>query len=234
MKYLILGDIHGRLIWNEIVEKENPDITVFLGDYVTTHEGISADQQLSNLEDILNYKKDNVDSVILLRGNHDLQMLGYSWASCSGYDPKVSHYMSESSFKEYFLKLTQWIYVDDSLRIIFSHAGISQVWMDNSGIKDIHEINNLKPSELFGFIPDNYYDVCGTSKTQPPTWIRPETLCQCNILGYDQIVGHTPQSKSVSKLVLGTRALHTIWLCDSLANLHYLVIENGEFKICEL
>lgn len=72
MKTLVLGDIHGRLIWNDIIEKENPDKVIFLGDYVSTHENITAGQQLSNLEDILNYKEENPDKVILLRGNHKI------------------------------------------------------------------------------------------------------------------------------------------------------------------
>lgn len=141
---------------------------IFLGDYVSTHDMIPADQQVSNLKDILNYKDENPDKVVLLRGNHDTQHLGYYWAECSGWDPKVWQYMSESSFKERFLKLTQWIYVNDDLKVIFSHAGVSQVWMDNSGVDDVYKINDLEPSELFGFIPDNYFDRCGTSKTQPP------------------------------------------------------------------
>ena len=70
--YLVIGDIHGRTLWKDIVEKENPDKVIFLGDYVSTHESVPADQQLSNLEDILNYKEENPDKVILLRGNHKI------------------------------------------------------------------------------------------------------------------------------------------------------------------
>ena len=70
MKILVLGDIHGRTIWKNIIEKENPDKIIFLGDYVSTHDNISADQQLSNLNNILNYKEESSDKVILLRGNH--------------------------------------------------------------------------------------------------------------------------------------------------------------------
>lgn len=69
-RYLVIGDIHGRTIWKDIIEKEDPDKVIFLGDYVSTHEGIPADQQLSNLENILNYKEENSDKVVLLRGNH--------------------------------------------------------------------------------------------------------------------------------------------------------------------
>ena len=63
-KILVLGDIHGRTCWADIIEKENPDKVIFLGDYVSTHENISSDQQCSNLEDILNYKEANPDKII--------------------------------------------------------------------------------------------------------------------------------------------------------------------------
>lgn len=89
MKVLILGDIHGRKVWKEIIEKENADKIIFLGDYVSTHDGISEEEQIENLEEILSFKEENPEKVILLRGNHDVQHLGYYWARCSGHFPKV-------------------------------------------------------------------------------------------------------------------------------------------------
>ena len=229
MKILVLGDIHGRTIWKDIIEKENPDKIIFLGDYVSTHENISAKQQLSNLEDILNYKEENSNKVILLRGNHDIQHLGYYWAECSGYYLIICQYMSESNFKERFLKLTQWIHIDENLNTIFSHAGVSKVWMDNSKISDVNEINNLEPTELFGFTPDSPYDYYGDSVTQPPTWIRPTSLCKCNISGWDQVVGHTPVRKDIVNIKKITKENRNIWLCDALELSKYLIIENETF-----
>ena len=72
MKTLVLGDVHGRTIWKDIIEKENPDRVIFLGDYVSTHELISSDQQIEELYAILDYKENNPDKVILLRGNHKI------------------------------------------------------------------------------------------------------------------------------------------------------------------
>lgn len=248
MKTLILGDIHGRSIWKDVIEKEVPDRVIFLGDYVSTHEGIPAEEQLSNLSEILEYKEQNVDKVILLRGNHDMQHLGYYWAECSGYDMKVQQFMSNPEFLNKFLSLTQWIYIDDDLKTIFSHAGISKTWLnlvekhivteigsqyDDGTIDDeqvLRYINNITPCELFGFIPDNAYDFYGESKTQPPTWIRPNTLQKCNILGYDQVVGHTTR-RGVSKISQSTKGKHIIWLCDALGSGSYLTINDKEFII---
>lgn len=231
MKIVVLGDIHGRLCWKDIIEKEDPDKVIFLGDYVTTHDGITVDQQLSNLEDILKYKEDNFDKVILLRGNHDDQHLGYSWAKCSGYNIKLEEYMSNESFKERFLKLTQWIYIYDDF--IFSHAGVSVTWLMNEVARDLDEttsidtllnhINEMEPSESFGFIPDNYFDCTGTSSTQPPTWIRPSSLIECMVPGYNQVVGHTPV-KNIGGV--DNSEGKTLYLCDNLFGKNYLVIED--------
>lgn len=230
MKILVLGDIHGRTIWKDIIEKESPDKVIFLGDYVATHEGIPADQQLSNLEDILNYKEENSDKVILLRGNHDTQHLGYYWAECSGYDREVAFGMSSAEFLMRFTKLTDWVYIDDELKTIFSHAGVSRVWMEKIlKESDVHNINDYGLREEFGFTPNWIYDCYGNSTTQPPTWIRPETLCTCNVEGWDQVVGHTPVASDIVNLKKATKENRNIWLCDALGLSKYLLIENGTF-----
>lgn len=223
---LILGDIHGRIIWKDIIEREKPDLTIFLGDYIDTHESISIDQQIENLNNILTYKQDNPDKTVLLRGNHDLSELGYYWAECSGYNPTLSLFMQSISCK--FLNLTQWIYIIEDIKTVFSHAGISQVWMDNSKIGSIYEINNLAPSEIFGFTPNSPFDCYGDSITQPPTWIRPQTLCRCNIKEWDQVVGHTPVY-SIVNMYKSTKSHKNIWLCDSIGQGNYLVIDNDKF-----
>ena len=228
MRTLVIGDIHGKTIWKDIIKKENPDKIIFLGDYVTTHEGISSEAQIANLEEILDYKEANSSKVILLRGNHDIQHLGYYWAECSGLDRTVLEYMSKETFKERFLSLTQWVYIDKELNTIFSHAGVSRVWMESVNC-DIEDLNTLIPSELFGFTPDSLFDCYGDSVTQPPTWIRPRALCKCNISGYDQVVGHTPVTHGIVNIRKATKENRNIWLCDALGLSKYLLIENGTF-----
>lgn len=227
MKTLVLGDIHGRTIWKDIIEKEIPDKIIFLGDYVTTHEGTSSEQQIYNLEEILTYKEDNPNKVILLRGNHDIQHLGYSWAECSGLDKTVLASMSTDEFKQRFLNLTQWVYIDGTN--VFSHAGVSKTWLKNiAKIESVEEINNLEPSEIFGFTPMYFDDFTGSSPTQPPTWIRPQILLCCGISGYNQIVGHTP---CISKIFSAkfTKFDRDLWLCDALEKRYYLTINSGVF-----
>ena len=226
-KILVLGDTHGRTIWNEIIDKEVPDRIIFLGDYVTTHEGISATEQLNNLEDILSFKEINPDKTILLRGNHDTQCLGYYWAECYPNEPDVQKVMSVDPLRSRFEKLTQWVYIDEDLRVLFSHAGVSKVWMKNSNVESIHDINKLGFSELFGFTPDNLYDQSGYSVTQPPTWIRPASLLECNVDEYDQVVGHTPFRGVTKEIAPNGRA---VWFCDTQGENKYLVIDNVKFQ----
>lgn len=228
MKIIVLGDIHGRLIWDDIIRKEQPDKVIFLGDYVSTHDDISAEQQLANLEDILNYKESNPDNVILLRGNHDIQHLGYHWAECSGFDRKVCQHMGSSWVRSKFLDNTKWIHIEEigGEKYIFSHAGVSYEWLKYTNMA-LDEINEIEPCERFGFVSDSFYDSYGTSKTQSCTWIRPATLVEYAVNGYNQVVGHTPVDVIKSFEMDNGKML---WLCDSLAYNNYLMINNNIFE----
>ena len=235
MKTIVLGDIHGRICWYDIIEKENPDRIIFLGDYVSTHDkNISIEQQCSNLEDILNFKEGFGENCILLRGNHDMQHLAYSWAECSGYFPHVAQWMV--GIKDRFLRLTQWVYIQDDL--IFSHAGITdQFWeylnLGEPTKDNILKINELEPSPLFGFTSNRFGDYYGDSPTQPLTWVRPITLMEHNI-GWKQVVGHT-RVKTPGELTQQLRGngwitIPELWVIDSLPY-WYMVIEDGQKRM---
>lgn len=101
--------------------------------------------------------------------------------------------------------------------------------MKNSKIDSVHDINSLVPSELFGFIPNYYGDYSGDSETQPPVWIRPQALCECNVKGWDQVVGHTPFQKGICH-THNTIGQSEIWFCDALSVKQYLVIDNNKFQ----
>lgn len=229
---VICGDIHGRRIWRDIVEREAPQRVVFLGDYVSSHQGIDAVTQIDNLHDILDF--DGCEK-IMLRGNHDLQHLGYYWAACSGFDREVAHAMQQ--MKTEFLEATQWAYRLEAgdRQVVMSHAGISQPWLDEvvrtvdvDSPAWIDDLNLLDPSEKFGFNGEPG-DFTGESPAQPCTWIRPYSLLLNAVKGYTQVVGHTPQL-AVRKISLpdGDGA---IWLCDALGSRSYLVIADDRFII---
>ena len=229
MKIIILGDIHGRKCWKDILDNEQYDLVVFLGDYVSTHQDISEEAQIENLKDILEFKENNPNKVILLRGNHDLQHMGYDWAQCSGYFRDVGRWFYSKENKDRFLNDTQWIYLYKPSNILFSHAGISKTWLQRTeGL--LQDINKLEPSELFGFFAgkDNPYDCYGQSIYQPCTWIRPSTL-----MGdlywpkrYTQVVGHT----TFKQIIHWKESDKNVYFCDCDLR-EYLVFKDGEFEI---
>ena len=223
-RIVVLGDIHGNTVWKDIIAKEQPYQVIFLGDYVSTHENVSDDEQVENLKDILRYKDEHPET-ILLRGNHDMQHLDYDWAGCSGYFPCVA--MEMSSFKDEFLAKTQWIHVMGN--IVFSHAGISKVWLEENFLT-LEDINSLGPTELFGFTTRNPFDLYGNSPEQPPTWIRPKALIDVMIPDYIQVVGHTPVEHCFN--VKDEEEIpNDLWLCDALDQGEYLRIEDGVITV---
>lgn len=237
MKILVLGDIHGMGCWEPIIEKENPDLTIFLGDYVSTHGLITEKQQIDNLERILQYKEENPDTVILLRGNHDLSSL-YYWAKCYPLNGnRVDEYMRLN--QDRFLNNTQWVYLYKN--ICFAHAGVSSTWMENNNIKSLEDINTLEPSEIFAFT-GKMSDFTGASSTQPPIWIRPWTLVDCGYKGVIHVVGHTSVKPGIrnikeeyvkqgfSKEELDQ--LVDVWCCDQLPR-EYLIIDDDKFIVKE-
>lgn len=223
-RIVVLGDIHGNSVWKDIIAKERPDQVIFLGDYVSTHEDVSDEQQVENLKDILRYKDEHPET-ILLRGNHDMQHLDYDWAECSGYFPCVA--MDMANLKDEFLAKTQWIHVMGN--IVFSHAGISKVWLEKNFLI-LDDINMLGPTELFGFTSSGPSDRFGDSPEQPPTWIRPVTLMIVMIPDYIQVVGHTPVEHCFN-VKDEVDIPYDLWLCDALDQGEYLRIENGVITV---
>ncbi len=74
MKTIVIGDIHGRSIWKNIIDKEKEfDKVVFVGDYFDS-KIYSAQEQIDNFLNIIDFKQSirEDQEVILLIGNHDL------------------------------------------------------------------------------------------------------------------------------------------------------------------
>lgn len=243
MDIIVFGDIHGRTQWEEIIKKEfkNDMMVVFLGDYVSSHDNIDGNIQIENLNKILDFKERNPDNVILLRGNHDLQHLGYYWAECCSFFPEVYEIMSETKYKTRFLNLTQWIYKYND--ILFSHAGVSNKWFSDSGFGKLEDINKEEPGILFAFNPDRPDDYYGDSPTQPPVWIRPTSFIydasENDGWNFDktiktQIVGHTRLGK-ILKFDFQTKhqLFYRAVFCDDMPN-HYCIIHTSEQNEIEI
>ena len=238
LRILTFGDIHGRGIWKDVIDREgidNLDLIIFLGDYFSSREDIPVDLQEENFRHIVEFKNMYPDKVVLLRGNHDMEACKYYWAEC--YPSHHSKWVYEN--KEWFLENTQWVLqIDD---VVFSHAGITKRWYEDMceaypEITCFEDINNIEPSEMFGFRPCKLSDYYGESETQPCTWIRPAFLCEYGFPEIRYVVGHS----TVKTITECRKALIEqygdlidwakceIWLCDTLPR-EYLIIDHGEF-----
>jgi len=71
MKTLIIGDIHGRSNWKDILAAHSDaERIIFMGDYFDSLDISSADQ-LNNFNEIIRFKEETDKEVIMLIGNHD-------------------------------------------------------------------------------------------------------------------------------------------------------------------
>lgn len=232
MREIIIGDIHGRRIWKEILANEqNFDRVIFIGDYVDTHYDISGIEQLNNLEDIIALKKDNHDKVILLVGNHDFQY----WPGVTGEWYSGRQEGMAVSFQYVFNEnrsLFQMAFEDEQ-GVLYTHAGVTATYLN-----DLRElVGDMTPAQilniafesnpmLFCFFSGDRSG-CGDNIRQSCIWVRPSSLKQDKIEGL-QVVGHT----TVQKIIHPNKGEPVnFYMIDALENGWYLVCDNGEFEI---
>lgn len=198
MKTLVVADLHGRDVWKDMINKESPDQTILLGDYLDSFS-IPWDKQLANLLDIFQYKLDNIDTCELFVGNHCLPYLGGD-SNISGYQYKYAHHYESAYRPMWEAKHFKACYALDNY--LFSHAGITKQWCQNHNIGHIIEDTNaLLYTDIDAFsFQSKYakrlsYDSSGDNVWQSPTWVRPISLKQGGVDFWDQVVGHTPQKR---------------------------------------
>jgi predicted phosphodiesterase len=75
-KILVIPDVHGRSFWKEATEKYDQECEkiIFLGDYVDPYqdEGFTRKDAIRTLEEIIEFKLENKDKVVMLLGNHKI------------------------------------------------------------------------------------------------------------------------------------------------------------------
>lgn len=234
MKTVAIGDIHGRPIWKKIVNEESCDKVIFIGDYFDSLQYTNGRKQLDNFMDIIEYKKSNMDKVIVFIGNHDFHYLKCSRSEYSGFQAVYQFDFEEQLQKCINDRLITVCHQQD--KFMFSHAGISKTWLRSVGIYD--DDNNLvlrwKQKTLADAINDlliykpetlNFYgvDKYGDDITQSPIWIRPQSLIHDTIDDVIQVVGHTAKKEIV--------ILNDFAFIDTLAVWEYLVIEDGKMSV---
>lgn len=200
MKILIIPDIHGESFWkNYVTFPDKYDKIIFLGDYMDSFF-IKDDEMIDNLKEIIEFKKRYPDKVILLWGNHDLAYWDTRFIN-SGFRMNIFTEVNEIFVSNQDLfKLVYQIDIDNE-KFLFSHAGISKSWLDAyiDGENNIQDrINNLNLYDYLTKIALRQSIYSGsTNGESSPIWLRPEEYNSNNVLyGYNQFIGHTPDSKN--------------------------------------
>jgi hypothetical protein len=230
IKIVAIGDTHGRSQWKDIVKKEKDvDKIIFIGDYFDDKDGYSGEEQIQNFKDIVQFKRNNLDKVILLIGNHDFHYLKGVNEEYSSYQFGYAKNINQVLQPAVDERLLQMCYKQDNN--LFSHAGLTKTWCKNCGI-DINNlqesVNDLFKSDItkFKFTMGDNLSFGGNDVTQSPIWVRPQSLVKDMVDGIVCIVGHT-QVKEVT--VLND---NNLILIDCLGTTdEYLIIEKHIVKV---
>ena len=242
-KVIVLGDCHGRSFWKLILNTQEWDKAIFIGDYFDTHEDIPGIVQLNNFEQICKFVKEEDREVILLIGNHDFHYfpeIGNN--GTSGYQAGIS-----KTFEFAINENRDWLQMAYSHEnILFTHAGVGENWIRKASHKGkstpcpephtaegvanwVNDVFAYQP-RLFNF--DGTYDHTGDDLGQTPIWIRPRSLMidsrELKKAGIIQIVGHTQQNQID---IHGKATGGKYFFIDTLGTSgEYLIIEDGVFK----
>ena len=206
--YNIIGDIHGRTNWKELVDEDC--FNIFVGDYFDPYIFIPFVELQRNFQEIIDLKKRLPDKVILLYGNHDYEYLPGISEESSRYDSlnasKITELLTENE------TLFHGVAYAIGERYIVTHAGVTKPWVrrylteaiDYLPGKMAEAINALwlTNKSAFGFKENaEPFDYYGESIAHSPIWVRPISLGYCNIYkrtNVIQIVGHS-QVKSITE-----------------------------------
>lgn len=165
MKYIIIGDIHGRTNWEQLVSDDA--IVIFVGDYFSPYQEIPFTQLQENFLKICQYKKDHPKTVLLI-GNHDLSEGNFWYESGISRHDYKNHQAIEKLFKDN-IELFQVAYSINN-QILVTHAGVGAPWyirhvyldrkwvvpMDFSKFTGVNSLDELSKSEEFNQNLDSY------------------------------------------------------------------------------
>ena len=135
MKPIIaIGDIHGLNYWGKIIEAHPGCRVVFLGDYLDPQIYIPREELLQNLENIILFKRESPEDVILLLGNHDIHYFNEEAIEASRFDSYIA-----KRAKCLFLENQDCFqYAWQEGKKLFTHAGIAHEWFTQEFHGDIN------------------------------------------------------------------------------------------------
>lgn len=196
MRTIVLGDTHGRDAFKVIINNEKWDRVIFIGDYFDSFD-IPAEKQISNFQDIMQFKRDNIDKVVCLLGNHCFHYLHGAYEDYSGFQRKYAGAIGALFADALADNLLQ--YAHSYKHFLFTHAGVSKYWLDSTGYTPddgniIEWINQLNLKH-FRFNMGVNFSPYGDDICQGPLWIRPASLLKDGLKDWTHVVGHTGMEK---------------------------------------
>lgn len=231
MKVCVIGDIHGTDKWHECyqkIRKNDNDCQriIVCGDWFDPYDDISLEIMMERYNEFLDDLK-NDDRIISLLGNHDLDgyiISGETNRTCRirSMRKKITDALTSNLPNSYLVyRIGNWL---------FSHAGVSQDWID-----DNFEWKDAILSNRKGWTADELEELCsfyyldwseyGNNARQGCTWIRPQALMNNHIKGYNQVVGHTRLEKITNLKDIDSDLDIELWLVDNCGKPEYLVLE---------
>lgn len=201
MKILAISDLHGRTVWKQ-ANVDVYDRVIFLGDYTDSY--VEDDLTIfNNLSEIIQLKRREPDKFVLLIGNHDAQYLHFPHYRCSGFRAGAQSPLSSLFAKHE--SLFQVAYQQGAY--LFTHAGVTNRWLARLLAKTENETLSITPNyDLAGLLNDVHHQSMqfrnllfevgpkrgGYDPFSGPVWAdRSETKIDY-LIGFHQIVGHTP------------------------------------------
>ena len=203
-----------------------------MGDWFDPYVVIDFDTMIERYNEFVKIWKSD-DRIISILGNHDLA--GYIISNDSTNRTlridkmrRQIREVIEPNLSESYLTYKIGDYM-------FSHAGVSQDWLNDigeiAGCNYVEDIMNCKK----GWTEDELTDICtfylydwgnnGDNVHQSCVWIRPNSLYHCAIEGYNQVVGHTRLEEMIDITLKNGK---TLWIVDDNQKPNYLILNIEE------
>lgn len=214
-----IGDIHGKSVWKQFVKDPTIDHWVFVGDYTDEEHlyPITDEEMVENLQDIIDFKRNNIEKVTLLIGNHDLMymFLNDPTKRVTRFRPTIALELFDLFTFNRNLFQNAWQHGG----VIATHAGVQHNWFVNEfkgdlGAADIaNQLNSPTTGEKKEHINDVGRVRGGDKFVGGIYWCDRIELVK-PLIGYIQVVGHNRVGKI--KFVRDGKKYGTVYFIDCL------------------
>jgi len=227
IKTITIGDLHGRDRWKS-VDPEQFDKIIFLGDYFDSFM-VGDEAMLQNFAEIIAFKQEYFDKVVLLLGNHETSYLSSKYRS-TGYRPTIADVVEKLLWSYMELFKIAW----QKGPYLWTHAGVHQLYYDTRIVPEMVESDLNVADTLQRLYEAEFPPIFEVGEERGgrrgdiggPLWIHKERLMGNPLRGYHQIVGHTPIRTVIHYQPREEDPDTTITFCDC--------IERGDEKLYEL